>query len=242
MSDIATNEHPPWRPDWNNLAILHRNTIQPRANFYLWNSAEDALSYDISKSRLYSLSGTWRFNLARNPFEAPIGFEAIEYDFNTSGWHDLAVPGMWQLNGHGKGPQYTNVNFPIPIDPPSVPLDKNETGSYIRNFPVPEAWENYQLRLRFEGVDAAFHVWVNGTKVGYHQGSRNPAEFDISEHVNKAAENRLAVRVYQYCDGTYIEDQVAIAHSVTRKSETDMSIGPMENEWHLPRCIPLGFP
>lgn len=197
--------HPVSQPDWNNLDVLHKNTLPPRANFYVHNSRENALSYLVTKSNSYCLSDIWKFNFATNPFEAPKGFE--DPTFNTAEWDDITVPSMWQLNGYGKGPHYTNVNFPIPVDPPNVPFEENETGSYVRKFTVPDFLRDYQLRLRFEGVDSAFHVWMNGKEVGYHQGSRNPCEFDITDFVHKTDENTLAVRVYQYCDGTYIEDQ-----------------------------------
>ncbi|KAI1371226.1 glycoside hydrolase family 2 protein [Hypoxylon crocopeplum] len=197
--------HPKSRPDWNNLTIIHRNTLPPRANFHVYNSAQDALASDITKPNTYCLSGTWKFDLAANPFEVPRRFEDPAFD--TTGWDDITVPSMWQLNGHGKGPHYTNVNFPIPVDPPDVLFDENETRSYVRKFRVPESLRGSQLRLRFEGVDSAFHVWMNGKEVGYHQGSRNPSEFDITNVVDRDGENTVAVRVYQYCDGTYIEDQ-----------------------------------
>ncbi|KAI2463700.1 glycoside hydrolase family 2 protein [Annulohypoxylon bovei var. microspora] len=203
MSSVKA--HPTTQPDWNNLSVLHKNNLPPRANFYVYKSQQDALTYDITKSSTYCLSGTWKFNLAANPFEAPQGFEGP--DFSTTGWDDIAVPSMWQLNGYGKGPHYTNVNFPIPVNPPNVPFEENETGSYVRKFTIPEALRDSQLRLRFEGVDSAFHVWVNGKEVGYHQGSRNPSEYDITSIADKTGENSLAVRVYRYCDGTYIEDQ-----------------------------------
>lgn len=203
-----TQSHPASQPDWNNLAVLHRNTLEPRVNFHLYTSAEDALAYDVTKAKTHCLSGTWKFQHSPNPFEVPETFH--ERGFDASAWHDVAVPSMWQLDGFGKGPHYTNVNFPIPVNPPHVPFDTNETGSYVRSFTVPQELRDSQLRLRFEGVDAAFHVWVNGTEVGYHQGSRNPAEFDISSLVDKEGENSVAVRVYQYCDATYIEDQVSL--------------------------------
>lgn len=192
-------------PDWSNLSVLHRNTLPPRANFKIYNSESDALTRDESKARVQSLSGTWKFHLARNPFEAPEKFEVA--DFDKSQWSDIPVPSMWQLQGFGKGPVYTNVAFPIHVDPPHAPFDDNECGSYVTSFSVPTRFENEQLRLRFEGVDSAYHVWVNGKQVGYHQGSRNPAEFDITDYVQHGEENVLAVRVYQYCDATYIEDQ-----------------------------------
>ncbi|KAK7970685.1 hypothetical protein PG988_009758 [Apiospora saccharicola] len=201
----ATGKHPASQPDWNNLEVLHRNTLPPRAHFYTYQSAEDALTYQVDKAQACCLSGAWRFKLSPNPFEAPEGFE--DPSFDTTPWDQVAVPSMWQLGGYGKGPHYTNVNFPIPVDPPHVPLDENETGSYVRTFEVPGHLRGCQLRLRFEGVDSAFHVWLNGHELGYHQGSRNPAEFDVTSQVLEAGPNTLAVRVYQYCDGTYIEDQ-----------------------------------
>lgn len=132
---------------------------------------------------------------------------------------------------YGK-PQYTNVNYPWPVDVHGnvarVPSDENETGCYIREFEVPRKWlegrngndsgneraekmEGEQVRLRFEGVDSAFHVWVNGCLVGYSQGARNPSEFDVLKYLNGAGEkNLIAVRVYQRCDGSYLEDQVSV--------------------------------
>ena len=104
--------------------------------------------------------------------------------------------------------RYTNVNYPFPVDPPHVPYDQNETGCYLKTFELPKGFEEDQLRLRFEGVDSAFHVWVNGKEIGYSQGSRNPSEFDITKSVYFGGENVLAVKVYQYSDGSYIEDQV----------------------------------
>ncbi|KAI0517838.1 beta-galactosidase [Xylaria bambusicola] len=197
--------HPPSQPDWNNLQLLHKGTLPPRADFHIYSSIEDALTYETAKASRESLSGTWKFLLANNPFEGPEGFESPAFD--ATQWDDTTVPSMWQLNGYGKGPHYTNVNFPIPVDPPNVPFADNETGHYVRKFTVSKKLRNSQIRLRFEGVDSAYHVWVNGKEVGYHQGSRNPAEFDITDAVDQAGENTLAVKVYQYCDATYIEDQ-----------------------------------
>lgn len=95
----------------------------------------------------------------------------------------------------------------------AVPFDNNETGSYLRRFTVPSFMLGQQIRLRFEGADSAFHLWINGHLVGYSQGSRNPSEFDITDHVLAEEENVLAVRVYQFCDGSYIEDQGALFSS-----------------------------
>ncbi|OAF59217.1 hypothetical protein VC83_04200 [Pseudogymnoascus destructans] len=110
------------------------------------------------------------------------------------------------LQEHGK-PQYTNVIYSFPVCPPHVPT-ANPTGTYRRTFSVPPAWnESSQLRLRFQGVDSSFHVWVNGHPVGYHQGSRNLTEFDVTAFVTRDSINEISVRVSQWCDGSYIEDQ-----------------------------------
>ncbi len=201
----STTQYPPSSPDYCNLSVIHKNTLPPRASFYLYDNEKDALSRDVSKSKTISLSGTWKFKLEPFPIEPATDF--FEQGFDTSKWDDINVPGIWQLQGHGKGPQYTNVNFPWPVDPPNVPLDDNETGHYVRTFQVPKKFHDYQLRLRFEGVDSGFHVWVNGKEVGYSQGARNPSEWDITKYLEPGRDNTLAVRVYQRCHGSYLEDQ-----------------------------------
>lgn len=195
---------PTSKPDWNNLEVIHRGTLPPRSYFFLYDHENEALQGDIEKSRSLNLSGTWKFAHANSPYEAPVGFEARGFD--VSSWADIQVPGIWQLLGWGH-PHYTNVNFPIFVDPPNVPFNDNQTGCYVRNFLIPRHLLDCQYRLRFEGVDSAFHVWLNGKQVGYSQGSRNASEFDITSLVDGSNENTLAVQVYQYCDGTYIEDQ-----------------------------------
>jgi len=167
-SAAAMGSHPEQQPDWANLEVLHRKTLPPRSNLALYSNAKDALSRDLAKARSHSLSGTWKFKLSDSPFEAPAGFEST--DFDSTGWNDIAVPGMWQMQGFGRGPHYTNVQYPFFVDPPYPPYEGNECGSYITTFDVPELLKADQLRLRFEGVDSAFHVWVNGHEVGYSQG------------------------------------------------------------------------
>ncbi|KAF5370853.1 hypothetical protein D9758_001799 [Tetrapyrgos nigripes] len=194
------NTFPSNLPYWSNLEVLHENTLPPRAYFFPFSSEADALSYDPSRSSSVCLSGTWKFHLANSPLGAP------EFS-DTSNWTDIQVPGMWQLQGFGKGPHYTNTPYPFPVDPPNVPFDANETGSYVRTFTIPSSFKETQVRLRFEGVDSSFHVWINGTKVGYSQGSRNASEFDVSTLLQYDKENTIVVRVYQFCDGSYIEDQ-----------------------------------
>lgn len=103
-STDGTHSFPAAAPDWSNLDVLHRNTLPPRASFFTYGSVEDALKRDVTKSKTSSLSGTWKFSLAKSPLEAPSDFFAR--DFDVTDWPDVKVPGMWQLQGHGKGPQY----------------------------------------------------------------------------------------------------------------------------------------
>jgi beta-galactosidase len=106
------------------------------------------------------------------------------------------VPGIWQLQGHGI-PQYSNINYTFPVDPPNVPYKGNETGSYLSKFTIKGSWNDAQLQLRFDGVDSAFKVWINGSYIGYSEGARNPTDFDVTSFVKSNRENILAVQVYK---------------------------------------------
>ncbi|KAJ2903648.1 hypothetical protein MKZ38_009591 [Zalerion maritima] len=209
--DMATaHVHPATLPDWSNIKVIHRNALHPRSYFHIYNDPSKALARDTSKSRAQLLSGPdtkWLLDVQKSPFDGPTTFYENGYDLRN--WKEVQVPGMWQLQGLGKGPAYTNVVYPIPVDPPHVPYDQNECGRYVTKFALSDTVKDKdgQLRLRFEGVDSSFKVWLNGTEVGYSQGSRNPTEFDITSMVKSEGENVLNVEVYQYCDGTYIEDQ-----------------------------------
>lgn len=189
--------------DWANHKILHRNRLTPRAYTFSYPEAEMALAFERGVSPWFQLlNGIWKFSFSETGSEAPGAFFKDEYD--ASNWDDLAVPSSWQMHGYGH-PHYTNVVFPIPVDPPNVP-DENPTGSYRREFNIPSGWQDKRIILRFDGVDSAFYVWVNGKEVGFSKGSRIPAEFDITSII-QPGKNSIAVRVYQWSDGTYCEDQ-----------------------------------
>lgn len=191
------------RNDWENHELTHRNRLDPRAYFISYSSAALAATRQREWSDHYKLlSGDWKFHYAASPLEAPADFS--EPSFNDERWASLPVPSHWQLHGYGH-PHYTNCAFPFPVEPPLVPTE-NPTGSYRRVFLVPREWKGRRIILRFEGVDSAFHLWVNGKAVGFSKGSRIPAEFDITSHV-RFGRNVLAVRVYQWSDGSYLEDQ-----------------------------------
>jgi beta-galactosidase/evolved beta-galactosidase subunit alpha len=189
--------------DWENLEILERNRLPEHSYFFSYETLESALTYERSLSSHFKLlNGMWKFNYSEHAGAAPDDFYQV--DFNTDEWDQLVVPSHWQMNGYGR-PHYTNVQFPFPVAPPKISID-NPTGCYVRTFDLSSEWINLQTILRFEGVDSAFHVWVNGKEVGYSQGSRIASEFDISHYIIEGT-NKIAVKVYQWSDGSYIEDQ-----------------------------------
>lgn len=189
--------------DWSDPGTVERNRLAAHADVHAFADRASALAGERADSPWFRLlNGRWRFDYAATPADAPDGFHDPDYD--ASGHDRIEVPANWQLEGYGS-PQYTNVVYPFPLDPPAVPTE-NPTGSYRREVSVPESWADRRVVLRFEGVDSAFHLRVNGERVGYSQGSRVPAEFDVTDHVT-AGENVVSLRVYQYSDGSYVEDQ-----------------------------------
>jgi beta-galactosidase/beta-glucuronidase len=190
-------------PDWMNLNILERNTVAPRADLLPYGDWNTAWKQDRKASPYYQLlNGSWRFYYAESPDLAPIDFYTP--DFRDEAWNHIPVPGNWQMNGYGR-PHYSSCPYPFPIDPPNVPI-MNPVGCYRTTFQLEEGWDARQTRLVFDGVDSSFHVWVNGQFVGYSQGSHNRSEFNIAPFV-QTGDNVLAVRVYQWCDGSYLESQ-----------------------------------
>ncbi|MEI7904310.1 MAG: glycoside hydrolase family 2 TIM barrel-domain containing protein [Candidatus Firestonebacteria bacterium] len=189
--------------DIENPELLQKKRLPPRSYFFPFADETSALSFEPKNSaRVQLLSGNWKFHYATSPLKAPEEFERPL--FNDSGWDLIEVPSNWQMKGHGK-PHYTNVKYPFPVNPPYVPSE-NPTGSYRKAFNIPADWKGMKLTLRFEGVDSAFHLWVNGKFAGFSKGSRLPSEFDITRQ-SKRGKNILAVRVYQWSDGSYLEDQ-----------------------------------
>jgi beta-galactosidase len=200
-------------PDWENPQITGINKEAAHATLIPYADAEAAARCDRSASPFRrSLNGTWRFHVDPNPASAVQDFE--QPDFDDSAWDDIPVPSNWQLQGDiARGnyrydkPMYTNVQYPFPIDRlPGVPLDDNPTGHYRRTFTVPDEWAGRRLFLTFDGVDSAFYVWLNGRMLGFSKDSRLPAEFDITDFV-QPGENLLALRVFRWSDGSYVEDQ-----------------------------------
>ncbi|WP_432667646.1 beta-galactosidase subunit alpha [Wukongibacter baidiensis] len=189
--------------DWENIDVLQRNRMKSRSFFVPHDDVNRALTYEKGMSSSFLLlSGIWHFYYADSPAEIPR--ECTDKNYSTHNWNKINVPSNWQLEGYDKM-HYTDYHYPFPIDPPNVPT-QNPTGVYKRKFTIPIGWKNKRVILRFEGVDSAFHVWINGAEAGYSQGSRLSSEFDITDLI-KADENDLTVIVYKWSDGSYLEDQ-----------------------------------
>ncbi len=155
-----------------------------------------------------SLDGRWKFYWAKNPDFRPKDFYKPDYDVRD--WRGINVPGTWQMQGYGM-PIYANQAYPFNPDyktlhPPYIPHEYNPVGSYRMKFTIPEDWSGKEIFVHFSGVKSAFYIWINGQKVGYSQGSMTPAEFNITSYLKKG-ENILAVEVYRWSDGSYLENQ-----------------------------------
>jgi beta-galactosidase len=195
------------RPEWDNPGIVHVGTEKPHATMMVYPTAVQAMAAPAVQSPWYqSLNGTWKFQGSLRPADRPLEF--YRADYSDSSWRTIPVPSNWQMHGFDT-PIYSNIIYPWPQDSkdaPNVPKEFNPVGSYRRTFTVPEAWKGRTVYLHFAGVDSAFYVWVNGVKVGYSEDSRTPAEFDITRHL-KSGPNILAVEVYRFGDGAFLEDQ-----------------------------------
>ena len=208
--------------DWQNLSMFDQNKEKPHATLMPFKDEQAALTKKRTASVYYkSLSGTWKFNWVRKPAERPADF--YREDFDVSKWDDIPVPSNWEVQGYGipiyVNHQYEFADYKAPVspemefvekiypkEPGKVPTDYNPVGSYRRSFTVPDSWKGRRIFLQFGAVKSAMYVWVNGQKVGYSQGSKTPAEWDITEYL-KEGNNTLAVEVYRWSDGSYLECQ-----------------------------------
>ncbi|MDD3195037.1 MAG: glycoside hydrolase family 2 TIM barrel-domain containing protein [Paludibacter sp.] len=190
--------------DWENPSVFQINREPARADFIPYADVNSAIADEYQRSPWFlSLNGTWKFFWSPAPAQRPEKFYMNNFD--VSAWDDLQVPSNWELKGYGI-PIYTNVTYPFPKNPPHIPHYDNPVGSYKRNFTIPSSWDNRRVYLYFEAGTSAMYIWVNGKKVGYTQNTKSPAEFDITEYV-KTGDNDVAVEVYRWSDGSYLEDQ-----------------------------------
>lgn len=199
---------------WQNARIPGINREPMYAHFTPFISEQAALrqlslpdikrfALNMQTERRICLDGTWKFCYSKNEGLSPKDFFKTDYDVRS--WKDIQVPGSWELQGFD-APIYTDVTYPFPANPPFVPNDYNPVGTYVRNFSIPESWKGMDVFIDFEGVESAYYCWVNGKFVGYSEDSRLPAHFNITSFLQKG-ENRIAVKVFRYSDGSYLEDQ-----------------------------------
>ncbi len=205
--------------DWENPHVIGINKLDAHVTYYPYaNIGEmmaDSAYYEpwrrAQSSRMMYLNGKWKFNWSKQPEDRPQNFFRPNYD--VSAWDEIEVPSCWEMKGYGT-PIYTNITYPFLNNPPfiqpkhkyTVEQEPNAVGSYRRNFTLPQSWSDKQVLIHFDGVYSAFYLWVNGKKVGYSEGANAGAEFDITKYV-KRGENTLAVEVYRWSDGSYLEDQ-----------------------------------
>jgi beta-galactosidase len=192
--------------DWENPEVIGINKEKAHATLTLPSEKRN-------NPNVVSLNGVWKFKWSPNPSERPVNF--FNPDYQIADWDNILVPGNWEMQGFGT-PIYTNIKYPFKPDPPKVMSEpdknftsfaaRNPVGSYLTTFQVPEAWLDKLVFINFDGVQSAMYIWINGQKVGYSENSMSPAEFDISRYL-KNGENKLAVEVYKWCDGSYLEDQ-----------------------------------
>lgn len=189
---------------WENHQIDGINRMPARAYFLTFPSKEKALLNNNRYTHAFkNLNGVWKFMFLDAPEYSPEGF--FNSDFDVTKMDDITVPGNWQLQGYGKM-HYSDLWYNFPINPPYVPTE-NPTGIYKRTFFVEESYRDKKIIIRFCGVDSAYHLWINGKEVGYSKVARNESEFDITDIIRVGEENDVTVRVYQWSDGTYLEDQ-----------------------------------
>ena len=192
--------------DWEDPQVIGINKLPYHATLQLPSKEKEC-------KEIVSLDGEWFFKWAKNPYERPVGFEALDYD--VSQWDKIHVPGNWQTQGYGK-PIYTNISYPFKRNRPSVTSEPNQdwyayehrnpVGSYVTSIDVTKEMLDKNLILHFGGVKSAMYIWINGKRVGYSQNAMSPAEFDVTKFLHEGS-NKLAVEVYRWSDGSYLEDQ-----------------------------------
>lgn len=215
--------------EWENCENLSYNKEQPRAYYFSFASVDNAKKVLPEHSRYYmSLDGTWKFHWVNHPDKRPVDFFLPSFD--VSGWDDIKVPGCWNVQGLGKDgsqkygkPIYVNQPVPfmhkVAVDdwrggvmrtPPenwTTYNDRNEVGDYRRTFQVPADWKGREIYINFDGVDSFFYLWINGKYVGFSKNSRNTASFNITDKLDPKGPNVVAVEVYRYSDGSFLESQ-----------------------------------
>ncbi|WP_224998631.1 glycoside hydrolase family 2 TIM barrel-domain containing protein [Cesiribacter sp. SM1] len=190
--------------EWENHQVYERNKEKGHATFILYDNAAAARKGDKQQSPYYqSLNGKWKFNLVKKPADRPKDF--YQPGLNDGDWDEIPVPSNWEIEGYDT-PIYTNIVYPFPKNPPFVDNEYNPVGTYRRTFTLPATWMDREVMLHFASISGYAQVYVNGQEVGMSKVAKSPAEFDITPYL-KQGENQLAVQVFRWHDGSYLEDQ-----------------------------------
>jgi len=198
-------------PEWQSQYAVGLNKLAPHTYVWPYASATDVKKGDYEQSPYYlNLNGKWKFHWVKNPDLRPKDF--YKPSFYTGGWADINVPGNWERQGYGTAIyvnetyEFDDKMFNFKKNPPLVPYKENEVGSYRRTFTVPAGWKGRRVVLCCEGVISFYYVWVNGHFLGYNQGSKTAAEWDITDQLEEG-ENTIALEVYRWSSGSYLECQ-----------------------------------
>ena len=208
LSVICTAQQKPFLSDiysyLENTKVFELNQEDGHVPLVPYLTVAEALKNDRYKaSGFMSLNGTWKFHFSSTPEGTPSNFFIPKYDDNN--WDTIHVPSNWEMQGFGD-PLFRNVTTPFPPNPPFIPREYNPTGSYRRTFNIPASWKGREIFLRMEKTASASFVWINGNEAGYNEGAQEPAEYNITRFL-KPGNNTIAVNVYKYSDGYYLEDQ-----------------------------------
>lgn len=189
---------------WQEHSVFAINKLDPHATFFAFSSKEAALINNKTNSPNYLLlNGMWQFDWQRRPSDAPLGFEQVSFD--DTHWGKIAVPGNWEVEGYGY-PIYLDERFPFTTTWPDAPIDYNPIGSYRKSFQLPKTWKDKQVFLHVGAAKSSLDVWLNGEKVGFSQGAKTPAEFDLTPYIAQG-NNLLAFQIRRWTDASYLESQ-----------------------------------
>ncbi len=222
--------------EWQDPRVNAINRAEMHTDYKVFTSLQEATGDYCDKDTPYrmSLNGTWRFHWVENADQRPSDFYTLRYD--DAAWDKIEVPEMWELNGYGD-PVYVNIGYAwrnnFEHNPPYVPTEQNHVGSYRRTFEFQDEWEGLDIFLNIGAVTSNVYVWLNGHFVGYSEDSHLGASFDITPYLRKG-ENLIALQVFRWCDGTYLEDQdlwrmCGITRDVTIEARHRQRI----DDWHI---------
>jgi beta-galactosidase len=190
--------------DWENPQLFQINREKAHATFMTFSSISKAMDNRIENNEFArKLNGQWKFNYVGRISERPLDF--YQTDFDVSKWEEIPVPGNWELYGYGF-PNYTNVKYPFKMNQPYISDEYSPVGSYVTDFNIPTSWDGREIYIEFGAVNSSFYLWINGKMVGYSEDSKLPSEFNLTPYVHQG-NNKLAVQVFQFSDGSYLEDQ-----------------------------------